>query len=87
MSKSKIAVSALVLFAVAALGAAILPGKAEAGPVTGGVPALSFEPLATLPSCGSYAGLACTVGEKFRCLNGPGEPGVCRCPAGIFVCG
>lgn len=87
MTKTKLAVSALALLAVVVAVVAFLPTTAEAGSSSTFAPSFFVEPNATLPSCGAYDGLACTIGTKFRCLNAPFEPGVCRCPAGIFVCG
>jgi hypothetical protein len=39
--------------------------------------------------CGTYDGTPCTTpGEKFRCLNGPNEPGRCVCTVNhVYTCG
>ncbi|MDX1998646.1 MAG: hypothetical protein SF066_13090 [Thermoanaerobaculia bacterium] len=87
MTKTKLAVSALALLAVVVAVIAFLPTTAEAGSSSSYDPSFVVETNASLPSCGTYDGLACTVGTRFRCMNAPFEPGMCFCPAGIFHCG
>lgn len=87
MTKTKLAVSALALLAVVVGVVAFLPTTAEAGSSSTFDPSFFVEPNATLPNCFDYDGLACTIGTKFRCMNAPLEPGVCRCPAGTYICG
>jgi hypothetical protein len=87
MTKTKLAVSALALLAVVVALVGFLPTTAEAGSSSSFDPSFFVEPNASLPNCGTYNGLACTVGTRFRCQNAPFEPGMCFCPSGIYWCG